>query len=847
MDVEIYVGRLTLTGLPDGVALLRNYLQKSHRFRTDTMTVADEALVFVDDDWRGFARNWSDDIGMAYPVRTEYFDAETTRATTYRRVLDTPRAWVSVFAHSWSGGHTFKFDGGRQRDDYYGSEYVTQDVPALFYNHFACWFARYTDSAYGGGQSIFNPSYGLGAIGSTKAGGMLDSREFYAPLGQGRSIGESYKRWFDYVCQGGYVSGEQEWTLGMTLLGDPFLRPVAPCCDAAVRRIVAPVGNVDSGLVIAPAAIVENVGTVAGSLMVTMTIGSEYSRSVSTPELAPGDSALVVFDSWQPVTTGHRDVVCSAVCEGDRNHSNDTRYGFCVVRVPDMGVAMILAPAGTIDTAPLIPRVTVKNYGDGTDQCWVHLVVVDAQGGTSYRDSAWADYLPAHGYRMVNLAQWSVPHAEGVYYATAWTWRPGDRHPENDTARTGVGVVPGNSLPPGWRRVTDMPAGAKGKKVKWGGALAVALDGRIYALKGNGTGQFFSYSPMLDAWSELESIPRMGSTGKKKGVGKGGALVWADDDLYAVKGNKTLEFWRYRPGEGWTEKCPVPNTGGVITEGAGLASRGPSVYLLKGSKTEGCYTYSIARDSWGAERLVIPYGGSSDGPFGRGSALAGDGGDRLYALKGKYNDFFSCDTSGDKWRELPGLPIEGSSGHKRKAKAGTSIVCRDDCVYALKGGSSELWCYDPGHQGWQQLEDLPYSNRKKKVGSGGALVWFEPMNSLYALRGDATLELWAYRFPKTTPAIDERLAASAPAELSLRVEPNPSAARTRARFVLPQPVRVSVKIYDAAGAVRAVLAEDYLCAGRHELDIDIRTLPQGVYLLRLDAGGRSSSVKLVRP
>jgi len=846
MDVEIFVGRLTATGLADRVAPLRNYLHKNHRFRTDSMRPADQALVFVDDDWKNFGRSWSGDVGLAYPDRTERFDPETTRAAVYRRLLDTPRAWVSVFAHSWSGGHMFKFDSARQRDYYYGDEYATQDVPALFYNHFACWFCRYTDSAYGGGQSIFNPSCGLGAIGSTKAGGMIDFGRFYAPLGQGWAIGTAYKRWFDYVCQNSYAPTEQAWTLGMTLLGDPFLGPVRPAGDAVATCIVAPAGSLDSGLSVIPAAVVKNAGAEAAGLTVTMTIGSEYSDSVATPELAPGDSAHVVFDLWVPGATGSRQVTCSAVCAGDRNRTNDTLHGSCVVRVPDVGVASILAPAGRTDTTSLVPRVVVQNYDLGIEQCRVQLSVTDSAGTSLYRDSAWVERLTARGCQTVSFPAWPGPLAPGLCFATAWTWRPGDSHPENDTARSVAGVVPGSSLAPGWCRVADVPPGARSSKAKWGGALAAAFDGHIYALKGNNSGQFFAYDPMRDTWSERESIPRLGSTGKKKGVKKGGALVSAGEDLYAVKGNKTLEFWRCRAGEGWAERRPVPDDSGPITGGAGLALAGASVYLLRGSKTQGCYRYLPALDSWGAEKLLVPCGGSTAEPYDKGSALAGDGSSRLYALKGKYNEFCCYDVASDSCYGLPDLPLKGWSGHKRKAKDGTSIACLGDCIYALKGGSNEFWCYDVSQRLWRQLDDVPPSGKKKKVGGGGALVGFGPANCLYALRGAGTLDFWVYRLPIPPPAVDEHPTAAAPAALLLRVEPNPSAARAQAWFVLPQPARVSVKLYDAAGAVRAVLKEGGLGAGRHELDVNAPALPRGVYLLRLDAGGRSASVKFVR-
>lgn len=237
----------------------------------------------------------------------------------------------------------------------------------------------------------------------------------------------------------------------------------------------------------------------------------------------------------------------------------------------------------------------------------------------------------------------------------------------------------------------------------------------------------------------------------------------------------------------------------------------------------------------------------SSGPFGKGSALTGDGGNRLYVLKGKYNEFFCYDIAGDEWYELRGLPIKGWSGHKRKAKNGTSIACLGDRVCALKGGSNELWCYDTSRHVWMQLEDFPKNGRKKKVGTGGALAWFKPTYSLYALRGSGSFELWTYAFPPQVPGPAGHAAALTPATLSLRVEPNPSAARTRVWFDLPQQSHVSLKLYDAAGTVRAVLKEGFLPAGRHELDIDATTLPRGVYLLRLDAGGRSASVKFVRP
>jgi hypothetical protein len=139
--------------------------------------------------------------------------------------LDTAQVWVSLFAHSWPGGHQFVFNNGNSHDYYYANEYNTQNPPSNFYNFFCCSYCRYTSAGYGGGWSIFNPSYGLGAIGSTKTGSMLNFSPFYYPLSQGETLGEAFQNWFAAITDGGVTFDELCWHYGMTLLGDPWLLP----------------------------------------------------------------------------------------------------------------------------------------------------------------------------------------------------------------------------------------------------------------------------------------------------------------------------------------------------------------------------------------------------------------------------------------------------------------------------------------------------------------------------------------------------------------------------------------------------------------------------------------------
>ncbi|MEO0184669.1 MAG: hypothetical protein ABIL22_03955 [candidate division WOR-3 bacterium] len=225
INPEIYVGRLTPTGIGIDTVVLKNYFRKDNAYRYDTLALQRRALVFCDDDWIPWASYWAENVALLYSDTMNYWHAETTRASIYRTKLNTPQAWVSVFAHSSPSLHQFTYNNGGSYDYYYANEYTTQNPPANFYNHFACSFARYTTSGYGGGQSIFNQSYGLGEVGSTKTGSMLEFEYFYQPLSQRKTLGQAFKDWFAYITSGGVTFDELCWHYGMTLLADPWLKP----------------------------------------------------------------------------------------------------------------------------------------------------------------------------------------------------------------------------------------------------------------------------------------------------------------------------------------------------------------------------------------------------------------------------------------------------------------------------------------------------------------------------------------------------------------------------------------------------------------------------------------------
>jgi hypothetical protein len=85
----------------------------------------------------------------------------------------------------------------------------------------------------------------------------------------------------------------------------------------------------------------------------------------------------------------------------------------------------------------------------------------------------------------------------------------------------------------------------RSKKSKDGGSAAWC-GGSIYALKGGNTQEFYKFTPATGLWTELDTVPLFGSTGKKVKVKAGGDIVNYMDWFYALKGAKTNEFWTYR-------------------------------------------------------------------------------------------------------------------------------------------------------------------------------------------------------------------------------------------------------------------------------------------------------------
>jgi hypothetical protein len=110
----------------------------------------------------------------------------------------------------------------------------------------------------------------------------------------------------------------------------------------------------------------------------------------------------------------------------------------------------------------------------------------------------------------------------------------------------------------------------RSKKSKDGGCAAW-LNGSVYALKGGNTQEFWRYFPSGDSWLESDTIPQFGSSLKRKKVKAGADMTANEEFIYALKGNKTLEFWQYIPAL-YAQCHPPYARAGVMSSVTGDAS-----------------------------------------------------------------------------------------------------------------------------------------------------------------------------------------------------------------------------------------------------------------------------------
>jgi hypothetical protein len=550
---------------------------------------------------------------------------------------------------------------------------------------------------------------------------------------------------------------------------------------------------------------------------------------------------------WQDYTTGNWEVYGRELDLGQGR---------------DVGVVRIDAPAGTLDTfANIRPRATFQNFGAMTATFKASFTIFDALGAPQYQDSVVVPDLGAGAQVTLSFPDWARPYPLGTYATRCSTDYAGDAVYTNDLAIGTFTLVPPQ---PGWLEKTSMPTAPSGKYAKDGAWLSwMAGKELVYAAKGYKTTDFYAFEPGADTWTTLAQVP----LGTEARSGYKGAVGATDGEryVYATKGNNTQAFWRYdAETNNWLARANVPLglSNKKVKGGTDMAfvkkDWNDYVYLLKGYKCE-FYRYHTATDSWRA----LP-----DAPTGmkpkwdKGSFIVYDGDHTIYAHKAKYHELYSFNTLTDSWNpgQLKPMPRVSRLGTDRKSKDGGSGAWRNGTIYAFKGANTqEFWKYYALGDSWSEQETIPAvgsSGRKKKVKGGGDLLAVGP-GVFYALKGNKVNELWRYYAPiayrRSLPADREGVESGSRFDvrrLTLDIRPNPLTTGFATVRLSGPPDQlaagsfVHISMYDASG--RRVLSQTSN-VGRQTsgVALDLRHLPAGVYLVKVDAAASSVRQKLV--
>ncbi|MCF7919057.1 MAG: hypothetical protein K9N06_03990 [Candidatus Cloacimonetes bacterium] len=227
---EIAIGRLrgdNLSLAGTELEIIQNWFRRNNLYRNGVIADSDLALGYIDDDWESWQDEYHNALLQAYENVEMVYEVNSTYADDYRENRwNTDYEWIQVHVHSGPDAHYFYQNNGSNYYLVHNNQIPSYDPQALFYNLFCCSNARFTEANAMGSLYVLGNNHGLGSIGSTKTGSMLTFENFYTPLGENETLGESLRQWWNTTVDVDqeYIQGYRTWFYGIVLIGDPSLK-----------------------------------------------------------------------------------------------------------------------------------------------------------------------------------------------------------------------------------------------------------------------------------------------------------------------------------------------------------------------------------------------------------------------------------------------------------------------------------------------------------------------------------------------------------------------------------------------------------------------------------------------
>ena len=193
--------------------------------------------------------------------------------------------------------------------------------------------------------------------------------------------------------------------------------------------------------------------------------------------------------------------------------------------------------------------------------------------------------------------------------------------------------------------------------------------------------------------------------------------------------------------------------------------------------------------------------------------------------------------------------MTGSSGKKKKVGDGSGLAYLNDVTYCLKGNNTnEFWSIKADSGGaWVAVRRHDCGQQD---GQGRRLDLPPACSYLYALRGNNTFDFFMYNpggvLLATAPKSDVYTATDyGTLQTGLRIAPNPFTNATTVSYSLAKAGNVSLKLYDVTGKLVTTVASGYFNAGSYTTHVDASKLASGIYLLKYETNGYTTTRKLI--
>lgn len=287
-----------------------------------------------------------------------------------------------------------------------------------------------------------------------------------------------------------------------------------------------------------------------------------------------------------------------------------------------------------------------------------------------------------------------------------------------------------------WDTLANVDFGAPSNHVNnlvySGGDLAYDGSDTIYAIQGNSSSGFASYSIASNAWTSLTNAP-----GSPTVDGSQIEYDSASNAVYFTSATNTPYLFKYDISTGaWSQ---LPDAPASLYYGSAVKSVGGKLYVFRGSSTTVFYSYDIALASWEIPTQGL-FGGLFRGTdyrsFGYGADIVKGDGNNFYITRGAYDNLFI------RYDYTTGV-VEDLSSPQGGFYLGGALVYDsvNNKIYAtFNSAYNHFYQYDIATDTWTDMSSdvPPYT-----VGAGASMT-FDGSRYIYLIPGNGSTGLARY-------------------------------------------------------------------------------------------------------